>query len=383
MEHSEKQETKLIFALLIMSSLFIGLITGGLLNYLIFSKQINNLQNQVSTLQEQITDLSDQNTTFFFGDNTSLAVLYEQIKDSVVTIRGVTVNTDFGESPYYIQVQGSGFIYNLTGEIVIITNYHVVQNAINITVTFINGNGYAATVLGTDPYADLAVLSTDAPGSEYKPLKIVSSSTLHVGDPVIAVGNPYGLSGSMTTGIVSALGRSINTEMTGRFPIPNIIQITAPINPGNSGGPLLNYKGQVVGITTAIIAASQGIGFAIPSDTILSEIEDLVYYGTYNKHSWLGVSGIDMTYETAKAMNVSITYGWLIVQIVSGGPADQAGLQSEDIIITLDEFHIINGDDLASYLEKYTQPGQIINITIVRNNEIMIINVELGTRPPP
>lgn len=403
MENSQKQRITCFSAVLIVVAVLVSAVAGGLLSYSIVSKQINDLQNQVSTLQEQLANLPPtqnityQNTTYVLGDNASLSELYEEIKDSVVIIRGIIVQyTYFG--PQYSQVQGSGFAYNFTGQMVIITNYHVVNNAINITVTFINGNGYAATVLGSDLYADLAVLSTDAPQTEYKPLEIVSSSTLKVGDPVIAVGNPFGLAGSMTTGIVSQLGRTITEETTGGYPIANVIQTTAPINPGNSGGPLLNYQGQVVGITTAIVRNSQGLGFAIPSNTILREIESLVTEGSYTQHPWLGATGTDMTYEIATAMNTNITYGWLIVQVVSGGPADQAGLQGGtqqvqiagkwvtiggDIIIAINETRITNIDDLSTYLEEHTLPGQTINVTIVRNNQTMTLAVELGTRPPP
>jgi S1-C subfamily serine protease len=308
------------------------------------------------------------------------------------------VQYDVFHRSYYTQVQGSGFVYNFTGEMVIITNYHVVQDTINITVTFINGNGYAATALGSDPYADLAVLSIDAPQSEYSPLEIVSSSTLEVGDPVIAVGNPYGLAGSMTTGIASALGRTITEDMTGGYPIADVIQTSAPINPGNSGGPLLNYQGQVIGITTAIVTDSQGLGFAIPSSTILREIGSLVTKGSYDQHPWLGATGTDMTYEITKAMSASVTYGWLIVQVTTGGPADKAGLQGGtkqvlvageyvtiggDIITAINGARITNGDDLSTYLEEYTLPGQTINVTISRGNQTMTVAVELGTRPAP
>lgn len=259
---------------LIVIIIVVSLIAGGLLGYsisnLTISGSINDLQNQVSALQGQVSNFQstsnvvNQNSTYIMGENSSLAPLYAEVKDSVVVIRGVTVQYDVFRRSYYSQVQGSGFVYNFAGQMVVITNYHMVQDALNITVTFINGNGYAATVLGLDPYADLAVLSTNAPQSEYKPLEIVSSSTLEVGDPVIAVGGPYGLAGSMTTGIVSALGRTITEEMSGGYPIANVIQMSAPINPGNSGGPLLNYQGQVVGITTAIVSDSQGLGFRNP-----------------------------------------------------------------------------------------------------------------------
>ncbi|MCD6242388.1 trypsin-like peptidase domain-containing protein [Candidatus Bathyarchaeota archaeon] len=411
MELPQKSKVTRFSTILIVTIVVVSLFAGGTLGYLIsysmISERISNMQNQLSVLQEQISNLQStqnatcqnvtQNITYILGENVSLSQLYEQIRDSVVLIRGVIVQ--YGPwGPYYTQVQGSGFVYNFTGQMVILTNYHVVHNAINITVTFMNGNGYAATVLGSDPYADLAVLSTDAPQSEYKPLEIVSSSTLKVGDPVIAVGNPFGLAGSVTTGIVSQLGRTITEETTGGYPIANVIQITAPINPGNSGGPLLNYRGQVVGITTAIVKNSQGLGFAIPSNTILREIGALIENGTYNKHPWLGVEVIDMTYEIATAMKVNITYGCLIVHVVSDGPADQAGLQGGtqqvqiagkwvtiggDIIIAINQTRITNIDALATYLEEYTLPGQTINVTIVRNNQTMTFAVELGTRPPP
>ena len=412
MEVTQKPKTTRILSILIVTIVIVSVFAGGLLGYTIgystISETINDLENKLSTLQEQIFNLQstrnviNQNNTFFLGENVSLPQLYEQVKDSVVIIRGVIVQYDIFHRPYYSQVQGSGFVYNFTGEMVIVTNYHVVQNTINITVAFINGNGYAAAVLGSDPYVDLAVLSADAPQSEYKPLEIVSSATLKVGDPVIAVGNPYGLAGSMTTGIVSAMGRTITEEMTGSYPIANVIQTSAPINPGNSGGPLLNYLGQVIGITTAIVTDSQGLGFAIPSSTILREIGSLVTKGSYDLHPWLGAAGVDMTYEIARAMNVNVTYGWLIAQVTANGPAAEAGLHGGtkqvsiegesvtiggDIIIAINTTYaaarIRGTDDLSTFLEEYTLPLQTVNVTIVRNNQTMILPIELGTRPPP
>jgi S1-C subfamily serine protease len=299
---------------------------------------------------------------------------------------------------YYSQIQGSGFVYNFTGQMVVITNNHVVQDTVNITVTFINGNAYPATVLGSDPYADLAVLSTEAPQNEYSPLEIVDSSTLSVGDSLIAVGGPYGLAGTMTTGIVSALGRTITEDMSGSYPIANVIQTSTPINAGNSGGPLLNYQGQVVGITTAIVSDSQGLGFAIPSSTVLREIDSLVTDGSYNEHPTIAAGGTDMTYEIAKAMNVDVTYGWLIAQVTRGGPAATAGLQAGtrqvavagqavtiggDIIIAINGTRITNLDDLSTFLEEHTLPGEAINVTIVRNNQTMDLQITLGTRSTP
>jgi S1-C subfamily serine protease len=371
--------------------------------------QVTNLQNQVSNLDDQVTDLQSasnsssqnvtyENTTYVLGDNFSLSQLYQQVKSSVAVIQGIIVEYDIFGQPYYTEVQGSGFVSNSTGQPVIITNYHVVDGATNITATFIDGDSYPAKVIGTDPYADLAVLSTNASQDEYKPLNITSSSTLSVGDPVLAVGTPYGLAGTVTTGIVSALGRTITESTSGGYLIADCIQTTTPINPGNSGGPLLTYQGEVVGITTAIVSSSQGLGFAIPSSTILREVGSLITNGSYTNHPWLGVGGIDMDYWIAQATNTTETYGWLITQVTSGGPADKAGLrggttQTEvegssitiggDIIIAINGTRITNGDDLSTYLEEKTLPSETINITIVRNNQIMTLAVILGTRPPP
>ena len=406
METDQKSETHHFSAILIIVIIGVGLVAGGLgylVSNLTLSGSISDLENQVSSLQGQLSNLqstpvvSDQNSTYIIGENASLAPLYAEVKNAVVVIRGLTVQNDIFGRAYYSQVQGSGFVYNFTGQMVIITNYHVVQDTLNITVTFINGDGYEATVLGSDPYADLAVLSADAPQSEYKPLVIVSSSQLDVGDPVVAVGGPYGLAGSLTTGIVSAMGRTI-TDETSSYPIANVIQTSTPINPGNSGGPLLNYEGQAVGITTAIVSDSQGLGFAIPSSAILREIESLITDGTYNQHPWLGASGTDMTYEIAKTMNANVTYGWLIAQVTSGGPADDAGLKGGtkqvtvsgqsvviggDIIIALSGTRITGIDDLSTFLEEHTLPDQTINVTIIRNGQEMTLQLKVGTRPPP
>jgi S1-C subfamily serine protease len=327
-------------------------------------------------LQSKVQDLEAKIEALQMNSEALLPDVYESVKDSVVLIRGITNSGT---------VQGSGFVYNFTGSMVIMTNNHVVSGTTSVSVTFSNGNGYAAVVNGTDPYADLAVLSVvGAPESEYKPLQIVSSSTLKVGNLVLAVGNPYGLVGSMTTGVVSALGRTITEdEYTGGYAIANIIQTSAPINPGNSGGPLLNSDGKVVGITAAIVADSQGLGFAIPSNAILREISSLIESGTYEGHSYLGVRGADMDYETAQVMHTNVTYGWMIGGVVSGGPAANAGIHANDIIIGMNATRIRSGDEMSSYLEENTLPRQTTILKVVRSNQTMEIPLTLGTRPPP
>lgn len=396
--------------ILIATTITTCLVAGGFLGYFLgnglFLNKIGSMENLIATLQNEVSTLQstsgagNTSNTFIYGENVSASQIYEQVKDSVVVIRAIIVQYDFFGNPYYSQVQGSGFVYDFSGETVIVTNYHVIENAVNITITFLNGDGYSATAMGSDPYADLAVLSVDTALAGFKALEIVPSSTLRVGDPVIAVGTPYGLAGSMTEGIVSALGRTITEGTTSGYPIAECIQTTTAINPGNSGGPLLNYLGEVVGITTAIISNSEGLGFATPSNTILREIESLVKDGSYSRHPWLGVSGTDMTYEIAQVIGTNVTYGLLITQITTNGPASKANLQygtqtaiiagqritiGGDIIIAMNttnaEMRITGMDDLSTFLEEYTLPGQTVNVTIIRNHETQIVPVTLEARP--
>ncbi len=357
-----------------------GLLVGGLLIYFVSYRQMSSLNSQITNLQSAVSNLEGhQNATYqtitIFQNETSLADIYSTVRQSVVLVQGETSSGG---------VQGSGFVYNFGGRTVVLTNYHVVQDTTGLSVTFSDGYGFAATVLGTDPYSDLAVVSvsSDAPASEFKPLTIVSSSTLGVGEPVIAIGNPYGLVGSLTTGVVSATGRTITESTAGAYAIANIIQTSTPINPGNSGGPLLNAVGNVVGITTAIVSDSQGLGFAIPSDTILREVQALITTGAYHGHSYLGVTGTDMDYTIAQQSKASVTYGWQIATVVSGGPSD-GKLQVGDIIIAMNNQTIKNNDDLASYLEQNTLPGDNIVLTVIRGNTQTDITVTLGPRPAP
>ncbi|MCW4016050.1 MAG: trypsin-like peptidase domain-containing protein [Candidatus Bathyarchaeota archaeon] len=407
MEISERPKRPSNSVLFLVTIVVFSLIAGGLIGYLncysSTSGDINELQTQLDSLQQELSqvqstqDVDYQTVAVTSADNVSVSQLYAQVADSVVVIRGMMLSQyDFFGHAYYSQVQGSGFVYNYEGQMVVVTNYHVVEGSINITVTFSNGNGYSATVLGSDPYAELAVLSVDAPAEEFVPIEIASSSSLDVGDPVMVVGTPYGLAGSMSVGYVSALGRTLTAETTGGYVIANVIQTTAALNPGNSGGPVLNYDGEVVGIATAIVEDSEGLGFAIPSNTILREIGDLITTGSYDDHPWLGASGVDMSYEIAELMDTDVTYGWLIAQVTSGGPSDNAGLQGGtqqvevvdeyviiggDIITAIDGTRITGIDSLSAYLEEYTLPGETIDLTVIRDNQTITLQLELGNRP--
>ena len=390
-----KNKNIIVFVAICIVAMFTaGYFIGDSLNSMAISSKTDTLQQQVDTSQNENTNEEVHNITYVYN-TTSLAQLYRNVKDSIVVITGyVEQYSFFGRQ--YSEVQGSGFVYEYRNEMVVITNKHVVNDAMNITVTFSNGNGYPATVIGSDAYSDLAALSVEAPLEEFQPLDITSSSTLQVGDPVVAIGSPFGLGGTMTTGIISQLGRTIQDSVAGNFPIANIIQTSAAINPGNSGGPLLNYEGEVIGITTAIIQNSNGLGFAVPSNTILREIGSLITTGSYNQHPWVGISGTDMTYTIAQSIGVNITYGWLITQITDGGAAAQAGLLGGnqqvrisdawvviggDIIVAVDGTRIINGDSFMSYLEEHSTPNQTIRVTIIRNHQFQDISVELKQRP--
>ncbi len=383
-EHQREHSSSILILMFVA-----GLILGGIVTAYVLYKQIGTLNDDISNLEGKVSGISGnqniyiQNGTVYQNGTTAFSEIFDKVKDSVVLISGKTSNGT---------VQGSGFIYNFTGSLIVVTNNHVVHGATGVSVTFSDGNGYAATVKGTDPYSDLAVLSvTGASESEFKPLEIVDSSSLKVGNPVVAIGNPYGLTGSMTTGIVSALGRTITEDLAGGFAIANIIQTSTPINPGNSGGPLLNWNGSVVGITTAIVENSQGLGFAVPSNTIQKEIYDLVEFSSYNAHSYLGVQGTDMDYDTAQNLHTSVTYGWLIGAVVQNGPAASATaangtpmpVQVNDVIIGINGTRTISGDEMKSWVEANTVPKETVILTIARGNQTLLLSLVLGTRPAP
>lgn len=352
---------------------------------------IESLLAQNQQLQAQLAAATQSTNGTSQGLNT--VAIYSADSAGIVTVQG-TNSSGLVTST----VLGSGFVVNYSQSDYVVTNYHVVSEVSGITVTFQDGDSYPAKVIGTDGYSDLAVLNVSAPASEFHPLQVVSSSKLVVGQPVAAIGNPFGLSGSMTVGIISQLGRTITESLAGNFAIADVIQFSAPINPGNSGGPLLDANGAVIGITTATVESSQGVGFAIPSDTILEELPLLITTGTYALHAYMGIDTVDMTYQLAQLQKTNITYGVLIENVTAGSPAQVAGLRGGtqtasvdgeayliggDVIIGINGTKIIDSDTLSTYLAEYALPGQTVILQIVRNGQQMTVSLVLGTRPPP
>ncbi|MDH5811564.1 MAG: trypsin-like peptidase domain-containing protein [Candidatus Methanomethylicaceae archaeon] len=353
--------------------------------------KISSLESKINALQSSLSSFKQNNTTLV---SPSLYDLYDSVKASVVMIKGlVPVSDIFGTT--FQEVLGSGFIVNLTGTPLIVTNYHVVENMVQGSVTFVDGEAYPFEVLGKDMYSDLAILKPLAPQNKLVPIPVASSSSLRVGDLVVAIGNPYGLQSTLTSGIVSQLGRAIQTETASGYLIADVIQISTPINPGNSGGPLLDSNGRVVGITTAIISGSQNVGFAVPSDTLIREFKDLVEKGKYD-HPYLGISGLTVDYLVSKAVGLNYTYGVLIQSVAKNGPADKAGLRGGtkvvtlagrqiyaggDLILAIDQHTIKTMEDLSSYLERATIPGQSIVMTVIRDGQMLSIPVTIGIRP--
>jgi S1-C subfamily serine protease len=290
---------------------------------------------------------------------------------------------------------GSGFVIDTDGHI--LTNNHVVSGAQTIRVKLGSSNtSYDATVVGRDPTTDLALLKIDAPSSDLHPLALGDSSSVRVGDPVVAIGNPFGLDRTATTGIVSALQRQI--QAPNGFAISNVIQTDASINPGNSGGPLLNSEGQVIGITSQIETGggngSVGIGFAIPSNTAREVVTQLEQNGKV-EHAYLGITGTTITPDVADALNLPVNSGVLVEQAVKGGPADKAGIRGGntaatiqgtslrlggDIITDINGHRITSMDDVVNVVNA-AKPGDTLDVTVRRGGSTHTATVTLEDRP--
>ncbi|MFL6408470.1 MAG: S1C family serine protease [Nitrososphaeraceae archaeon] len=331
----------------------------------------------------------------------SLNTIFKEVENSVVQVTSkIPVNNTMNSQTRNATALGSGFLYDKQGHI--ITNAHVVGEAKIVDVAFIDGNRYTAKVVGTDIYSDLAAVQIiDNATQRLKPLVIGNSSKLEVGDPVIAIGNPFGLSDTMTIGIVSQGGRLLPSSAGLGFSIPGAIQTDAQINPGNSGGPLLNIQGQVIGINTAAISASMqggfsGVGLAIPSTTVLRIVPTLIEKGYYT-HPYVGLTLITLTSDLAQTINGSLPTnfkGVYVDLIKKDGPADKAGIHGStidqysmkhggDIIIAVDGHTVTRSEDLISYIDDHKSVGDSVIFTVHRNGHALNLKTTLSTRPSP
>lgn len=325
----------------------------------------------------------------------SISKIFKDVQGSVVQItreNQPTSNDTPGDEN--VTSLGSGFVFDKQGRI--ITNHHVVRDSKSVDVTFIDGNRYVASVIGSDPFNDIAVIDiTQNITEQLNPLRLGNSSAVEVGDQVIAIGNPYGLAGSMTVGIVSQKGRLISTEGSA-FSIPSVIQTDALINPGNSGGPLINVNEEVIGMNTAGVLSDSGsfsgIGLAVPSNTISKIVPVLISKGNYT-HPWLGISASTLTSKlTENFENLSRDFkGVYVDSIIKDGPADKAGLQGSttdqygdkhgnDIITSVDNHNVTYMEDLVSYIDENKQPGEKLNVTVLRNQTYTDLSIQLGDR---
>jgi serine protease Do len=343
----------------------------------------------------------------------TLAQIYTRVSPSVVNIQ-VTVQSTAGtdQVPSFPRMPsipegapeqkslGSGFVWDSSGHIV--TNNHVVEDATEITVTFSDGTTVPAAVVGTDVNSDLAVIQVDVPADDLYPVQVANSTEVQVGQLAVAIGNPYGLEGTMTVGFVSALGRSLAVDAygtTGSYTIPDIIQTDAPINPGNSGGVLLDDEGRLIGVPTAIestTGTNSGIGFAVPSAIVLKVVPALIDDGAV-EYSWLGITGTTLTADLAEAMDLGRDQrGALVIEVTDNSPADRAGLRGSsrqvdldgeqaevggDVIIAIQDQPVSKFDDLVSTLVGSTSVGDEVTLTILRDGQEQTVEVTLAARP--
>jgi len=329
--------------------------------------------------------------TVTFPNTTSLPQIFDKAHGSVVAVH--TADSEPGPRG---NAEGSGFIYDTKGHIV--TNEHVVQDASEVEVSFSDGQQMTATVIGEDPYSDLAVLkiSPSERNKPLRPLQLADYGSVRTGQRAVAIGNPFGLSGTMTAGIVSQKDRLLRTQ--GGFSIPNVIQTDAAINPGNSGGPLMNARGEVIGVNTAISTQTQtfaGVGFAVSVKTVRRVVPQLIQEGQY-RHPWIGVSGIDVNPDIKAAMNLNVSHGFMVIEVVDDSPAEEAGIQGGnreraiegqpiriggDVIVGINGQKMRKIDDILNYLSAESSIGEQVTVNIIRNGTRMDVPLTLAQRP--
>jgi len=373
---------------------------------------------QVAPAPAQVSTSSGASGDLLAAYQGTLENIYNSVSPSVVNIRVVqkvaASNTTSqlpgfpffslpqgqqGAPQQYQAALGSGFVWDQKGDIV--TNNHVVSGADKIEVTFSDGSIVAATLVGADPDSDLAVVKVNVDASQLHPVQMTDSNAVKVGQLAIAIGEPFGLEGTMTTGIISAVGRSLPADQnaTQSYTIPDVIQTDAPINPGNSGGVLVDAQGRVLGVTSAIespVRASAGIGFAIPSAIVNNVVPALIKDGKY-VHTWLGLSGVTLIPDLATAMNLDASQrGALVEEIMPNSPAEKAGLHGSDqqvtidgqtanvggdVITSIDDQPVLTMDDLIAYLARSTKVDQKVTLTLLRDGKQEIVDVVLAARP--
>jgi len=326
-------------------------------------------------------------------DEKNNITVYEKVADGVVNVTSTAIQMDFFFNAFPTQGSGSGSIIDTKGHI--LTNYHVVANAQKLEVTLADGSKWPAKSIGLDPDNDLSVIKIDAPKEKLKVISMGDSKNLRIGQKVLAIGNPFGLQRTLTTGIISSLGRTIRSEV-GTL-MEDIIQTDAAINPGNSGGPLLNSDGEIIGINSAIISpsgGSVGIGFAIPVNTAKRLLPELISKG-YVSYPWIGATIQSLIPEVAKYLKFKIERGAMIGEVVKGGPADKAGLRGGtqrvqvgnlimavggDVVVKADQYDVKTNDELIRYIRE-KKPGDTILLKVFRKGNFEDVKVTLGERP--
>lgn len=327
------------------------------------------------------------------ADEENSISVYRKVSEGVVNITSIVLERDFFLNPIPREGAGSGSIIDAEGHI--LTNHHVIQNSGKIEVTLGDGSKWPASLVGSDPTNDLAVIKIKAPKEKLTVIPMGDSSDLQVGQKVLAIGNPFGLGQTLTTGIISSLGRSIRAE--GGNQIENVIQTDAAINPGNSGGPLLDSDGKIIGVNSAIISptgASVGIGFAVPVNTAKRILPELISKG-HVSYAWIGATVYPLIPEFAKFLGLTVERGTVIAQVVSEGPADRAGLVGGDrqvqignsliliggdVVVEMDGKEIVSSDEFIGRILEH-RPGDTTVLKILRGGKFMNVPVILGERP--
>jgi S1-C subfamily serine protease len=370
------------------SGIFVGATVGSISVFIIFTVLfIIPSQSDETTMQSQIDEIN--NLVLTKSKTLSLIEIFEKTEPGVVRI-----NTHKNQTENEVGGVGSGFVFDKKGHI--ITNAHVIEDATKTVVTFLDGRSYNAKIIGIDKHTDIGVIKVNADLKLLHPLSLGDSSNLQVGEPVTAIGNPFGLSGSMTSGIISQMGRLLPSNAG--FSIPDVIQTDAAINPGNSGGPLLNMRGEIVGINTAIQSSTgefTGVGFAIPSQTVVKIVPTLISEGEY-KHPWIGISGRDIDLDMANALGLKDALGFLIITVVEDSPASDAGLIGSDktievegrdypvggdIILAVDGIDVRKIDDILIHLQRVKIIGDEMDLEILRGDRTTNVTIVLQERP--